>query len=132
MENLQKLLSISDLSLLRTAPKLSDEEKISLVNELNQHVKNVDWFTVGIMANSTEAAINCLRNIENYFGWEKMRLADRPSIDGPVYLKANQRSGDVYIRIEYGLGEGFLLSSQFEDNQINTETSGPFPLDFLS
>ena len=49
-----------------------------------------------------------------------------------VFMKGNQKTGDVYIRSEYGLGEGILLTCQYNDLNRNSITYGPFPLSFFS
>ena len=123
--------SLKDLKILRTAPILDINQTRILREELERNMNMADWFTVGIMASSESKAIKTLRNIEVYFAWETMKLASRENRDGPVFLKANQKTGDVHIRIEYGLGEGILLGCQ--NNQFNqqADTFGPFPLDFF-
>ena len=60
-----------------------------------------------------------------------MKIAEKPIEDGPVFLKANQKTGDIYVRIEYGLGEGILLSCQHNEEGRDADTIGPFPLDFF-
>ena len=92
---------------------------------------NADWFTVGIMASSARVAIFIVKEMENHFNWPSMKVAGKPMEDGPVFLKANQRTGDIHVRIEHGLGEGILLSCQHDKELICDETFGPFPLDFF-
>ena len=46
-------------------------------------------------------------------------------------MKGNQKTGEVYIRSEYGLGEGILLTCQYDDPTRNSLTYGPFPLSFF-
>ena len=46
-------------------------------------------------------------------------------------MKGNQKTGEVYIRTEYGLGEGILLTCQYDDPSKNSMTYGPFPLSFF-
>ena len=60
-----------------------------------------------------------------------MEIIERPDKEGPVFLKANQRSAQIHIRIEHGLGEGILISCQNNDELICSKTFGPFPLDFF-
>ena len=56
---------------------------------------------------------------------------DHISAPGEVFLKGNQKTGNVFIRSEDGLGQGILLTCQYEDHKIGSKTYGPFPLDFL-
>ena len=83
------------------------------------------------MAPSSNRAILILKEIESHFHWPEMKVATKANGEGPVFLKANQNTGDVHVRIEHGLGEGIILSCQHNENQKDTETFGPFPLDFF-
>ena len=101
------------------------------MNELALSMKDCDWFTVGIMANSSENALLALRKLEKRQNWTSHRLLSSPDQAGPVFLKANQTSGQVHVRIEYGLGEGILISGHSADESQMTTTWGPLPLDFF-
>ena len=129
--NDHKIKSIVDLTKFRTAPSLESNQSRELFKELLVNINNADWFTVGIMASSTKIAIDVIREIENCFKWPEMNIVVKPNNDGPVFLKANQSTGDIYIRLEDGLGEGVLLSCQHNDNTKDSITLGPFPLDFF-
>ena len=61
-----------------------------------------------------------------------MKLIDRPDNGGSVFLKANQSSGEIRIRLEEGLGEGILISSQHSSQEKELFTWGPFPLNFFA
>ena len=126
-----KVESLKDLYLLRTAPTLNKDQTKSLFKELCLYMNDAEWFTVGIMAKSSKEAISSLRQIENCFKWQPMKLGEQPFKEGPVFLKANQNSGDIHIRIEHGLGEGILISCQHKKEDLPSETLGPFPLDFF-
>ena len=52
--------------------------------------------------------------------------------EGRVFLKGNQKTGNVYMRSENGLGEGILITCQYEIDSKNSSTFGPLPLDFFS
>ncbi len=129
--NDSEVTSLKDLNRFHSAPNLSDDQIKKILNELNLYLDQADWFTVGIMASSAEDSINHLREMESFFSWPMMNIKTKPSQAGPVFLKANQNTGDVYIRIEKGLGEGILLSCQKNDPESNAETLGPFPLNFF-
>ena len=101
------------------------------MDELAQNMKDCDWFTVGIMAQSSEDAVLALRKLEKMQNWPSHRLLSSPDQDGPVFLKANQTSGQAHVRIEYGLGEGILISGHSADESQMTTTWGPLPLDFF-
>ena len=65
--------------------------------------------------------------------YKKINFKDFDDItaSGQVFLKGNQKTGNVFIRSEDGLGEGILLTCQYEDQMIGSNTYGPFPLDFF-
>ena len=60
-----------------------------------------------------------------------MKCKSLPNSVGPIFLKANQRTGEIHARIEYGLGEGILITCHDNDNSFIARTYGPFPLDFF-
>ena len=124
--------TLMSLNTLRSAPKLDSRESKLLKEELFSYMERSDWFTIGIMAPSSTLAISVLREMELCFDWPKMKLSSSMSLDGPVFLKANQNTQDIHIRIEYGLGEGVLLSCQYYEEEKDTDTFGPFPLNFFS
>ncbi len=125
------ITSLNDLTMRRTAPKLDSNQKQTLKKELSEHMQSADWFTVGIMSPSYKQAVYILKEMESRFNWPSMKVASQPSGQGPVFLKANQKTGSFNARIEHGLGEGILLSCQYNKENRNANTLGPFPLDFF-
>ena len=123
--------SLKDLKRLRSAPSLDKEQSKNLLRELCSYMTLADWFTIGIMAPSSQLALFALKELEVHFNWSAMKVVEKPIADGPVFLKANQKTGDILVRLEYGLGEGILLSCQNDETQENVDTYGPFPLDFF-
>ena len=123
--------SLNDLRMNRTAPKLNSSQEQILKKELFECMEKADWFTVGIMSPSYELAIHVLKEMESQFNWPPMKVASHPNDEGPVFLKANQRTGVFHARIEYGLGEGILLSCQYNLEDKDAQTLGPLPLDFF-
>ncbi len=128
----QQINSLSDLNHLRSAPIINSSTKEKLIKELLMHMKDADWFTVGIMASSSEEAILKYREMESFLNWSKLIIQSQPNNEGPVFLKGNQKTGDIHIRIEYGLGEGILITCQKDNENIHSQTFGPLPLDFFS
>ncbi len=126
-----KIKCLEDLNGLRSAPVLNKYESASLSRELVSRMDEADWFTIGIMAPSSKVAMLALRQMESIFNWSAMQVVNQPKEEGPVFLKANQKTGDIHIRIEYGLGEGILLSCQHNEEQKNADTIGPLPLEFF-
>lgn len=130
-----KIERLADLNRLRSAPPLNDHERENLKGELISEMKLCSWFTVGIMAPTSNAAMTCLRELELAMGWPAMQLEDETSIDSGVFLKANQSTGCIRIRAEAGLGEGFLISGHQGESQPpaaqSSPTWGPLPLDLF-
>ena len=125
------ITSLNDLRMNRTAPELDSSQEQILKKELFECMEKADWFTVGIMSPNYKLAINILKEMESQFNWPPMKVASHPNDKGPVFLKANQRTGVFHARIEYGLGEGILISCQNNDESKSSKTFGPFPLDFF-
>ena len=126
-----KISKLEDLDKLRSAPKLNKNQSLKLFNELRSIINKSDWLTIGIMSPSLEIGINIIRRIEEKFECNKMKCVTLPSSEGPIFLKANQKTGEIHARIEFGLGEGILISCQHYDNSLTSKTIGPFPLDFF-
>ena len=124
--------NLVDLNSLRTAPLLSSSQIKKLLEELETNMFNADWITIGIMANSDLDAVGALQSISKKYSSIKFRDLDSLRADGSVYLKGNQKTGNVYIRSENGLGEGILLTCQHDDNAQESGTFGPLPLDFFT
>ena len=120
-----------DLNSLRSAPQLNEIQKGKLLKELELYINNADWITIGIMASYDYEAINALRSISKKYSSIKFLDLDSLHAIGSVFLKANQKTGNVFIRSENGLGEGILLTCQYEGKTTESKTFGPFPLDFF-
>ena len=121
-----------DLNSLRTAPLLSSSQIKKLLEELETNMFNADWITIGIMANSDLDAVGALQSISKKYSSIKFRDLDSLRADGSVFLKGNQKTGNVYIRSENGLGEGILLTCQYDEDAQESGTFGPLPLDFFT
>ena len=88
--------------------------------------------TIGIMATSDFEAIAALKSISNKYSSIKFLDVDSIRAKGSVFLKANQKTGNVFIRSENGLGEGILFTCQYNVDSLGSNTFGPLPLDFFS
>ena len=120
-----------DLNIFKSAPQLSKSQTKKLLEELEPHIFNADWITVGIMASHDYYAIKALKSISKKFSSIKFRGLDSLHADGSVFLKGNQKTGNVFIRSEFGLGEGILLTCQYDKDSLESSTFGPLPLDFF-
>ena len=123
--------NLDDLESLRSAPNLSKDQITKLSEELELKIISADWVTIGIMASSDYEAIKTLNSISNKYSSIKFTDLDSLHADGSVFLKANQKTGNVFIRSENGLGEGVLLTCQYDINSLESLTYGPLPLDFF-
>ena len=120
-----------DLNSLRTAPQLSNSQVKKILEELEANIFRADWITVGIMAPCDTKAIEALQSITEKYSSIKFMNLDSLHADGSVFLKGNQKTGNVFIRSENGLGEGILLTCQYEHESKESSTFGPLPLDFF-
>ena len=121
-----------DLNNLRTAPQLSISQEKKLLEELEANIFNTDWITIGIMAPCDNRAIEALQSISKKFSSIKFGNLGSLHADGGVFLKANQKTSNVFVRSENGLGEGILITCQYEDYSRESFTFGPLPLDFFT
>ena len=101
-----------DLNSFRSAPQLNKIQTKKFLEELEPKILGADWITVGIMAASDFEAVDALKSISRKYS--SIKFIDRDSLhaDGRVFLKANQKTGNVFIRSENGLGEGILVTCQ--------------------
>ena len=121
-----------DLNNLRTAPQLSDSLVKKLLEELETNILKTDWLTIGIMAAHDHMAIEALQSICKKYTSIKFNNLDSLYADGCVFLKANQKTGNVFVRSENGLGEGILITCQYDEDSQESNTYGPLPLDFFT
>ena len=120
-----------DLNKFKTAPILDLNQSQKLLKELDLKILNSDWLTIGVMAKSDIEAKIALRTITQKYPFICFKDFEDLHSLGNVFLKGNQKTGEVYIRSEYGLGEGILLTCQYDDPSKNSMTYGPFPLSFF-
>ena len=126
-----EISKLEDLDQLRSAPRLQKKQSKILFNELSNIIDKSDWITIGVMSPSLKKGIQAVRKIEAKFKYNEMKCITLPSSDGPIFLKANQKTGEIHARVEFGLGEGILITCQNYENSLTSKTIGPFPLDFF-
>ena len=120
-----------DLNTFRVAPKLNNSQIKKLFGELESNISKADWMTIGIMAPSDTKAVEALQSISKKYSSIKFGNLDSLSANGSVFLKANQKTSNVFIRSENGIGEGILITCQYDENASESNTFGPLPLDFF-
>jgi len=123
--------NLLDLNSFRSAPQLSKKQIKKLSEELEYNIKNADWITIGIMAPSDTTAVEALQSISKKYSSIKFSNLDSLHADGSVFLKGNQKTGNVFVRSENGLGEGILITCQYDKDAQESNTFGPLPLDFF-
>ena len=129
---LMEINKLVDLNNLRTAPQLSNIQEKKLLEELKANILNADWITIGIMAPSDNKAIEALQSISKRYSSIKFRNLGSLHADGDVFLKANQKTSNVFVRSENGLGEGILITCQYDEGAKESNTFGPLPLNFFT
>ena len=129
---LVKISKLVDLNNLRTAPKLSNSQVKKLLEELEANIFNTDWITIGIMAPCDIRAIEALQSISKKYSSIKFGNISSLHADGCVFLKANQKTSNVFVRSENGLGEGILITCQYDKDAKESNTFGPLPIDFFT
>ena len=121
-----------DLNNYKTAPSLDFNQIQKLSKQLDNEIMKSDWITIGVMAKSDNEAKNALRMFVQKYPFMRFNDFEKLKASGNVFMKGNQKTGEVYIRSEYGLGEGILLTCHNDDPSKDSITYGPFPLDFFS
>jgi len=129
---LMEINKLVDLNNHRTAPQLSKSQEKKLLEELKANIFNADWITIGIMAPSDNRAIEVLQSISEKYSSIKFGNLGSLNADGGVFLKANQKTSNVFVRSENGLGEGILITCQYDEGAKESNTFGPLPLNFFT
>ena len=124
--------NLTDLNNHKTAPILDLNQIQKLSKELDSAIRSSDWITIGVMAKSDNEAKNALRTFLQKYSYVSFNDYEKLKAIGNVFMKGNQKTGEVYIRSEYGLGEGILLTCQYNNPSQNSITYGPFPLEFFA
>jgi hypothetical protein len=123
--------NLVDLNFFRTAPRLTNIQAKKILEELEANIFNADWITIGIMAPCDTKAIEALHSITQKYSSIKFVNLNSLHADGSVFLKGNQKTGNVFIRSENGLGEGILVTCQYDHESKESSTFGPLPLNFF-
>ena len=126
-----KIKKLVDLNSFRSAPVLTNIQVKKLLEELETNIFKADWISIGIMAPCDKKAIETLQSISKKYSSIQFSNLDSLHADGSVFLKGNQKTGNVFVRSENGLGEGILITCQYDSNSEESYTFGPFPLDFF-
>ena len=124
--------NLANLKSLRSAPHLNRVQRKKLLKELESEILSAEWITIGIMAFHDYEAVEALKSISRKYTSIKFSDLDSLNADGSVFLKGNQKTGNVFIRSENGIGAGILLTCQYDHESKESFTFGPFPLDFFN
>ena len=126
-----QIKKLIDLNKYKSAPILDLNQIQKLSIELDIEIGNSDWITIGVMAKSDIEAKNAFKTFVNKYSYNNFKNFEKLKAFGNVFMKGNQKTGEVYIRSEYGLGEGILVTCQYDDLSLNSMTYGPLPLSFF-
>ena len=126
-----EIKNLFDLNTYRSAPQLNKIQIKKLSKELETNIMKADWITIGIMAPSAFDAISSLQSISRKYSEIKFEDFGSLHASGSVFLKGNQKTGNVFIRSENDLGEGILITCQYDKDAQKSNTFGPLPLDFF-
>ena len=124
--------NLVDINSLRSAPHLNKIQVKKLLEELDGNILNADWITIGIMAPSDFEAIAALKSFLKKYTSVKFSDIESLHAFGSVFLKGNQKTGNVFVRSENGLGEGILITCQHDNDAEKSNTFGPLPLNFFT
>ena len=124
--------NLANLKSLRSAPHLNRVQRKKLLKELESEILSAEWITIGIMAFHDYEAVEALKSISRKYTSIKFSDLDSLNADGSVFLKGNQKTGNVYVRSENGLGVGILITCQYDEDAQESNTFGPLPLDFFN
>ena len=127
-----EIKNLVDLNSLKTAPQLSEIQIKKLLEELEANIFDADWITIGIMAPYDTQAIEALESISKKYSSIQFGNLDSLNADGSVFLNGNQKTGNVFVRSENGLGVGILITCQYDKDAQESNTFGPLPLDFFN
>ena len=126
-----KINELIDLNKYKTAPILDLSQIQKLSRELDFEINKSDWITIGVMAKTDIEAKYALRMFIKKYSFTSFNDFEKLKAIGNVFMKGNQKTGEVYMRSEYGLGEGILLTCQYDNPTKNSFTFGPLPLNFF-
>ena len=127
-----EIKKLDDFKSLRSAPFLNNIQVKELLEELETNILNADSITIGIMSPCDTKAIETLKSVSKKYSSIKFGNLDSLHAEGNVFLKGNQKTGNVFVRSENGLGEGILITCQYDEDAEESNTFGPLPLDFFS
>ncbi len=111
------------------APKIKPSEKGLIREALLLMAKLSDYQILGICADTEAEGMLAMETYSLALGYEPP--SNLPSIEGPVYIKLNGKTGVCHIDSYLGHHRGVLVSCQsFSPNGIN-EMYGHLPLDLF-
>ena len=126
-----EIKKLDDFKSLRSAPFLNNIQVKELLEELETNILNADSITIGIMSPCDTKAIETLKSVSKKYSSIKFGNLDTLHASGSVFLKGNQKTGNVFVRSEKGIGEGILITCQYDEDSAGSNTFGPFPLNFF-
>ena len=74
-----------DLNILKSAPKLNNNQIKKLLEELETYIFDADWITIGIMAPHDYLAVEALQSISKKYSSIKFKGLNSLRADGGVF-----------------------------------------------
>lgn len=113
--------------------QLTEPQRADIRQALHILVAQADFLTLGVCADTVEAALTGLQGYLNALG-QSVSSPEPELLDlhGPVYLKANTRTQGLYGDRYTGPYRGILVACQSDYADVITGTYGHFPLDLFS
>lgn len=89
-----------------------------------------DYHMLGVCAETASEGYTALETYLTALGYSEP--VERSTLDGPVYLKFNSRTGSCYLDSYSGKYRGVLVSCQSSQSEGINETFGHLPLDLFT
>jgi hypothetical protein len=120
------LWELSDLDLEAATP----ERRSQICEALDYLTQQADYHIFGICADTTEQALQSLKNYATHFHYE-LPDSNLPAIADGVYIKYNPRLFRYYSDNYKGVYRGVLISFHTDFADGYSGTHGHFPLDLF-
>ncbi|MFH7027599.1 MAG: DUF1824 family protein [Heteroscytonema crispum UTEX LB 1556] len=111
------------------APPIAQSEKPIIRQALLLLTSLSDYQILGVCADTIEEALLAMKTYSQALGYEVN--SDLPTVEGPVYIKCNGKTGLCYIDSYAGHHRGVLVSCQSLYKDGINEMYGHLPLDLF-
>jgi hypothetical protein len=120
---------LNKFNCLDIAPPIKPSEKPGIRQALLLLTSLSDYQILGICADTAEEGLSAMKTYSHALGYEVNN--DLPTIEGPVYIKCNGKTGLCYFDSYSGHHRGVLVSCQSNSKGGINEMYGHLPLDLF-